>query len=194
MLTSEKLQEYVLLFKNLKEEDLWALIQQSSLRTLKAGEVYIAKGSSSKKLAYLSEGLIRAYYQKKNGDEVTVWLRWEDQFLASYDAILFQKASRFTYVAIEDTILLEADYDVFMQFISDHPKYREAKDYFIFNILGNVVKHRESFLLHNPVERYLNILQENPEIIQRVSDKHLATYLGITPVSLSRIRKRIFKK
>lgn len=194
MLTEEKIRDYVKKFKDLNLKDILLLIDMASIKKLKAGETYIEVGSNMRKLAYIQKGLLRAYGLKENGEEVSVWLRWEDQFLTAYDPILFKRSSRFTYVAMEDSLLLEVDYDKFMNTLRQKPQYSQAKDYFIFEILADVVKHRDSFLLMSAEERYLALLQQQPSIMQRVADKHIATYLGITPVSLSRIKKRLTKK
>lgn len=191
MLDSNKISYYLQLFKELDLEDLFRLFSVAREKKLSIGEVYIPINANTRKLTYIKEGLIRAFHLKENGEEVTVLLRWEDQFFASYDTILFDKPSRFSYHAMEDTILLEADYDLFMEVLNKEPKFSKAKDFFLLNMLGDSMISLESFILLNPEERYLKLLQEKPNIIQRVPNKYLATLLGITPVSLSRIRKRI---
>lgn len=193
MLEEEKLNHYLRFF-GLEEHELQALLQESRSRTLEAGEVYIAAGSSPGRLAYISKGLIRAFYLKENGEEVTVLLRWEDQFFAAYDTIFFSRPSRFTYQAMEPSSLLEVNYEHFMELLNASPRLGKAKDYFLTGMLAETMERVESFILMHPEERYLNLLKEKPDIIRRCPDKYIATFLGITPVSLSRIRKRLAGK
>lgn len=191
MINPQKISEYLRLFQEITLEDLTTLFQLSRAIQLPAGTTYIRENSRLRKLAYIKSGLIRACSVTENGTELTVLLRWEDQFFASYDSILFNQPSRFSYVAMEDTELLEADYDRFMAVLNQTPKFNKAKDYFFLNMLAETLKQSESFILYNPEERYLQLIKDKPDIVQRLADKHLATYLGITPVSLSRIRKRL---
>lgn len=195
MLDPQRIAYYLEQFKELQWNDLQALLDRAKPRQIKQGEIYIDEGASSRKLAYIRSGLIRAYARKENGDEQTLLLRWEDQFFASYDTILFHRKSRFVYQAMEDTLLLEAHYDTFMAFLHAYPQqYSKAKDFFLMQMLADFLSQTESFILLSPEERYLQFIKEKPNIVQRVANKHLASLLGVTPVSLSRIRGRLSKK
>lgn len=178
-------------FFELELSELLALLSLTREKALKQGDVYIQEGSNTRKLAYIQQGLIRTVYLKDNGDEITMLLRWEDQFFSSYDSIFFNRPSRFTYQALEDSVVLEANYDEFMDFLNAHPRFAKAKDFFLISMLAEAMERVESFVLMTPEERYLSLIKEKGDIVQRCHDKHLATWLGITPVSLSRIRKRI---
>lgn len=193
MLDEEKITHYLDFF-GLEAEELMALFSLAKEKILKEGEVYIKEGSTTGKLAYIKSGLIRCFLLGENGEESTVLLRWEDQFFTAYDTVFFKQASRFTYQAMEHTVLLEADYQVFMDFLNTKPKFGRAKDYFLISMLAETMERVESFVLLSPEERYLSLLKDKPNIVQRCPDKHIATLLGITPVSLSRIRKRLAKK
>jgi len=171
--------------------DLLMIIRLSKTRRLPAGDIFIGEGVVTSKIAYIKEGLVRAYQVNEKGDEITLLLRWEDQFIASHDNIFFQKPSRFIYQALEDTTLLEVDYEAIGDLMEKYPKLEEARNYFLLNMLSQSMARVESFVMLNPEERYLQLIHEKPNLVQRVPNKHLATLLGITPVSLSRIRKRI---
>lgn len=190
MLEENKVNHYLDFF-DLAPEELMSLFSLAKERVLKEGDVYVKEGSTTGKLAYIKSGLIRCFLLKENGEETTVLLRWEDQFFTAYDTVLFNQASRFTYQAMEHTVLLEADYQVFMDFLNNNSKFSKAKDYFLISMLAEMMERVESFVLLNPEERYLRLLKDKPNIVQRCPDKYIATLLGITPVSLSRIRKRL---
>jgi CRP-like cAMP-binding protein len=178
-------------FFELDLTELLALLSLTREKILREGDVYIQEGSQTRKLAYIKKGLIRTVYLKENGDEITMLLRWEDQFFSSYDSIFFNRPSRFTYQALEESVLLEVNYDEFMDFLNAHSRFAKAKDFFLISMLAETMERVESFVLMTPEERYLKLIKEKGNIVQRCHDKHLATWLGITPVSLSRIRKRI---
>ncbi|SEM62126.1 cAMP-binding domain of CRP or a regulatory subunit of cAMP-dependent protein kinases [Mucilaginibacter gossypiicola] len=191
MLSFDDIEFYLRVFKELSYSDILELSQLSESRLLKAGEVYIAEGSSTHKLAYIKKGVIRSYFLKENGDEVTFMIRWENQFIASIDNIIHQKASRFTYQALEDTTLLEVDYKKAQLVVDDNPRLSNLRSTLLLHMLSQAMDRLEAFVILSPEERYIKLVQEKPDIVNRVADKYLATLLGITPVSLSRIRKRI---
>lgn len=191
MLDVEKIKHYLSLFKDLKLTDLVTLFRMAKTRNLYTGDIYIKEGATYNKLAYIKKGLIRAYTIKENGDEITVLLRWEDQFLASHDNVILHQSSRFIYQALEDTELLEVDYDLAQDIFDKNQQYAKARNFFLLNMLAESMARVETFIMLSPEERYLKLMKDKPDIINRVPSKYIASLLGITPVSLSRIRKRI---
>lgn len=191
MLDTEKLNYYFGIFKNLELKDLSAIFKLVKIKKLKVGEIFINQGDYYKKITYIKRGLIRAYLIKDNGDEITTLIRWEDQFISSHDSILFNEPSRYFYQAVENTILLEVDYDIVQSFMARNPKLEVGRIHFLKKMLGETIIKVESFILLTPEERYLQFIKDKPNIINRIPSKYIATLLGITPVSLSRIRGRI---
>ncbi len=191
---TDKLNLFLKLLKGVRAADLLSLIRLTRQRKFTAGEIFIKEGETDARLFYIRKGLIRVYQTNEKDEEITLLLRWEDQFIACHDTIFFKKPSRFTYQALEETTILEADYnaihDVFLKNTSLEP-YRYQ---FVLHMLADSMERVESFVLQNPEERYMDLIEKRPDLVQRVPDKYLATMLGITPVSLSRIRKRILDK
>jgi len=191
MIPPSLLHLYGNVFEGLSPEDITVLYDLAETKTLSAGQVYIREGTFSQKLALIASGLIRTFQKKENGDEITLMVRWEQQFVASVDGLLHKRPSRFIYQAMEDTVLMEVDYLQAQSVIDHHPKLSAARNFLLMQILSQAVDRLESFVLLSPEERYLKLIKENPGIANRIPDKHISTLLGITPVSLSRIRKRI---
>ena len=194
MIAEEKIRHYLALFPSLKPDDLFLLFSLAVRRELVAGEIYIRQDSYSRKLAYVVSGLIRSYAVRENGEEATIQLHWEDRFFASKDSILRNAASRFIYQAVEPTVLLEMDYDTMQTVLDANPQFAAPRNFFLLSMLADSMERVESFILLSPKERYLQLLDEKPDITARVPDKFIATLLGITPVSLSRMRSRIAKR
>lgn len=191
---TDKAAFYLGLFKGIDPADLLQVIQATQQRTLAAGDVYIREGENSPRLGYIKSGMVRSYHVNEKGMETTVLLRWEEQIVASYDSILMQQPSRFTYHALEETTLLEVNYDDLQKLLENKPWFEKARYHFVLDMLAQSLERIESFVLQSPEERYLQLIKDKPDLLQRVPDKHLATLLGITPVSLSRIRKRIISR
>nr|WP_294796317.1 Crp/Fnr family transcriptional regulator [uncultured Mucilaginibacter sp.] len=193
MLNQEDLQFYISILKGVNIADIYRLFKTAKIKKLRAGEIYINEGSTSTKMGRIKSGLIRGYQLKPDGRDVTITLSWENQFVGSYDSIAWQKPSRFIFEAVEDTMLLEIDYKVMQEFADRNAAIGAHRSNIQLRMMEKAIHRIESFVLMSPTERYLNLVQEKPDIVNRVPDKYLATYLGITPVSLSRIRKRIAK-
>ncbi|RZJ75626.1 MAG: Crp/Fnr family transcriptional regulator [Flavobacterium sp.] len=191
MLTKDRLQFFTGLLRDVPMEDVIGLFANASERHLKYGQEYIGLNEFTKKLAYIQKGIIRAYAIKSNGDEATLLLRWDDQFIGSHDSILLNKPSKFRYMALEETTILEIDYSNVENIMAENPKFEPLRNFVLMNMLSSSLTMLEDFVLLNPEERYLKLIAEKANIVNRVADKHIASMLGITPVSLSRIRKRI---
>ncbi|HEY8954337.1 Crp/Fnr family transcriptional regulator [Chitinophaga sp.] len=170
---------------------LFAMTRQVQLG---ANETYIREGDTERRLAYIEQGVMRAYIVKPNGDEATLFLRWEKQFIASHDTIINRKPSRFIYRTLEPVTLLEIDYDVLEEVLKTHPEYEPLRNFFLMRMLSESLNMLEAFVTLSPEERYRNLLAERFDLVNRVPDKYIASMLGITPVSLSRIRKRMLDK
>lgn len=195
MIDLAKLNDYLRLFNGFTVEDAKFFFSTlTKQKALKAGEVYIYAGDLHRKMAYIRSGLMRAYMIKENGEEATLYFRKEDGQMASYDCVFDNKPSRMFIEAFEDTIILEVDYDRLQEFMDRHPQYEKARKFFMQRLLMESFTRLESFILFSPEERYLNFIKANKELEARVPDKYLASVLGITPESLSRIKKRIKEK
>ncbi len=190
----EKLQELLFELTGVSAEDSLPLFAGVSMVDLGNTQTYIPMGSVSRKLAYIQSGIIRAYTVKANGDDATLFIRNEGQFIASHDSIIFNQPSRFTYHALAPTTLLEIDYDVLEEIFKSHPVYEPLRNFFLMKMLGETLTHIETFVTRSPEERYRTLVTTQSDLVNRVPDKYLASMLGITPVSLSRIRKRMHQK
>ena len=171
--------------------DTSSLLNLTRQVSIDANDIYIRKGETNRKVAFIEKGIIRAYAIKDNGEESTLFLRWEGQIIAAHDCIIDSKPSRFIYRALEPVTLLEINYDVLETTLKAHPEYEPLRNFFLLRMLSDSLNNIESFVMKSPEERYLSLIAERIDLVNRVPDKYIASMLGITPVSLSRIRKRI---
>jgi CRP-like cAMP-binding protein len=187
----EILQEFLHKLTGLNAEETTPLFSATRTLHLANNQVYIHIGDKSRKLAFIEKGVMRAYAVKENGDEATLYIRWEGQLIASHDTIINHTPSRFIYRALEDCTLLEVDYDTLDQIMRQEPRFEPLRNFFLMRMLSETLDMIESFVFLSPEERYQKLVTDRFNIVNRVPDKHLASMLGVTPVSLSRIRKRL---
>ena len=178
-------------FKDLETEDFNEIFQHTKEITLRPRDIFIDLGSNNKNVGFIVKGLIRAYCIDEEGEEKTVLLRLENQFVASHEVIILNKPSRFIYEALENTFLVSVDYNVLKKLIYSNPKLEQIKNDFLLMMLSESLTRMEEFVLLSPEQRYLKLINSNPGLLNRVPDKYIANLIGITAVSLSRIRKRI---
>ena len=150
------------------------------------------EGKVSRELYFIVKGLVRLYYTK-DGEEITGYIFREGLFASSYDSFLRQAPSIQTLETIEECDLLVISYSGLNALFDTLPKMqvlgrKVAEQRFI-----NAQMILSSFILDNPEERYLKFEAQNGDLLLRVPHHIIASYLGMTPVSMSRIRKRQMK-
>ncbi len=144
-------------------------------------------------LFFLLKGCIRKYYTK-DGEQITIYIMTENNFIGAFDSFITGTKSKETIECIEPCELLVLSRTDMDKLYKKIPLMNEFVRKIIEQTLIQFQQSLNSFILDNPEERYIKLLTQNPEILQRVPQHMLATYLGITATSLSRIRKRILKK
>ena len=194
MVDINKLRQIYKFGKELSIEDAGILIKSAKSKNFKKKEIIIEEGALKTDVYFLRSGLVRAYCINEKGDEITFGLISENQILTNIDVILFDQPSRFYYECIEDTKTFSIDFDKVQNIIERNPKLERNRKFFARNAMKKMLQRLETFVLMNAEERYEDFIKNNPTLSNRVPDKYLANVLGITAVSLSRIRARIVHK
>jgi CRP-like cAMP-binding protein len=169
-----------------EEAKLRAIIVAQSV---KKGDNFIREGTVPQKLAFVTAGLFRYYYVNQKGSEFTKGFFPENNFISSYTAMIRHKPSYYTIEALEDSHILAFDFHQWKMLYDHHPCWSKV----LIAILEKGFSKKESrereLLLFSAEERYRSFLNEYPQLENRIKQHMVASYLGITPVALSRIRK-----
>ncbi len=144
-------------------------------------------GHTCKTIYFVSNGCIRIYYFKEDVD-ITESFEFENAFVARAESLFTGKASLKAIQSIEDSTLIAIDSTKLFQLFDKHHDLERLFRKIIESSYVNTVNRIESLQFHTAEERYLNLLKDHSTILKRVPLKLIASYLGITPVSLSRIR------
>ncbi len=157
---------------------------------LKKGDFFLKVGEVNNKLGFVVEGLVR-YFVYKNNEESTLEFSKEGEFIAEYQSFLNQSESFQAIQAIEDTTLLVTDFEG-LQIIYNKTKNGNLIGRIVIEYrFGHLMRQLLSIYMHNPEERYLQFLKTFPDLVQRTPQYYIASYVGVKPESLSRIRKRL---
>jgi len=167
------------------------LLQFATSKVIAASEIYIPEGKIFKKIFYIKKGLLRIFFVTASGEEKTFFFRWEGHIAAIPECIFDNQPTRQTWQALEDCELMEIDFDIVEKLSENNISFIKTRMGLAEKMFLEALKRVESFVLDKPEERYQKLIIQNPEIIKRVADKHIASFIGVTPVSLSRIRKRL---
>lgn len=144
-------------------------------------------GHTCKSIYFVKKGCVRIYYFK-DGTDITESFEFENAFVARAESLFTGKPSRKAIQAIEDTQLIAIDSNKLFKLFDSQPDLERLFRKIIEAAYVNTVNRIESLQFNTADERYLNLLKDQPNILKRVPLKFIASYLGITQVSLSRIR------
>lgn len=181
-------------FVSLTDAEWELLTPHLRYRSLERGEKWISEGQKEQDMGIVLEGNIRHYYTR-DGEEKTTYFYFENHLLGSYISAITGSPSLLTIEALTDSRILAFSYASLRSLYDLSPKW-ERFGRLLAEYLAIGLEDRMSGLLTmSPEERYLRLLEGNKQkIITRIPQHYIANYLGITPVSLSRIRKRLLKK
>lgn len=173
------------------EEEWLKLFAKAKEKKLKAGDYFLMAGDVPRYIGFVASGLLRLYYIDPQGKDITKHFAPENTAAISYSAFLQREESRFFIQAMEDTTLYLIDYQTYSDLLKGHPCWHVVARK-LAELLFIIKEKREAeLLMQDARERYLNFINEYPDIERRVNQYHIASYLNITPESLSRIRSRL---
>ena len=175
----------------------WDIIKSKlKIEYLKKGEIIHSIGDVSSKIMFVNSGLARTYILDENGKDTTWAIHFNDKnsymtnlFIGDYESFINQTQSKFAIDALENCEVVVLDYED-LEFLYDNTKVGDR--------FGRLINQEAYTYLHNSIiirqtktarERFENFISETPYLLEKVPQYHIATFLGITPQHLSRLKK-----
>lgn len=189
----ETLLRHIESYVQLNSEEINALQNRIEVRTFLKNEVIFHAGEISHEIFLLNQGCVRLFYSV-DGTDRTAFFFTEGQFICPGESFTYKTPAKESYQAIEETSLFVFDESVIGDLLNVSPK---------FGLIGKIATEQEliacqqmiaSFVTRTAEERYLDLLETNSELFQRVPQQYIASFLGVAPETLSRIRKRLSLK
>jgi CRP/FNR family transcriptional regulator, anaerobic regulatory protein len=173
----------------MREEDWIALESKLSIQHLKKGQFLTRQGEISRTVSFINKGLVRLYYIS-DGREICTGFIAENEYISAYASFLTQSPSAENIEALEETEMINLSYDDMQALYKSNPVFETfgrkiAEMLFIF-----ISTQTANLLVLSPEERYQFLVDYQPFIIQRVPQYMIASFIGITPEHLSRLRKK----
>ncbi len=180
-------------FPNLSFEGVNKMLILFEVQNVKKKEEIIKTGQYNGKIIFVLSGLFRAYYQSNN-IEHTFWFRDEFSVFASHRSILQGKPSTISYQALEDSVVAILDYESVKKMALTSPDISQNMIAVLESLILELIDRVEEYITLSPAERYKIFMEKNPTIANRVPQQQLASLIGITPVSFSRLKSRMMNK
>lgn len=184
------LRAYYERFRQLDETE-WAFIAAHfQRRVFRKNEVVVRLGQTENFLSFIESGLVRCYIPGDENDH-TFHFNFEKEFACAYDSFLTRMPSGYEMQALSNTVVWQIAYDDLQQVYANTVAGNYLGRFVAEKLLLAKTKHEITLIKYNATERYLKLLDEAPELIRQVPLKYIASYIGITPQALSRIRRQI---
>jgi len=152
------------------------------------------QGDTCKNVYFLKSGFLRMYFVDMEGNEINCRFIDEHQFVLDCDSFITQTPSKYYWQAMQDSELLSLRYADIEMLYSTCPTWQCLGRLMTEQIFRQVNERVEMLLFYPPEVRYSMLLNRSPQLFNKVSQHHIASYIGVKPESLSRLRKRILKK
>ncbi len=184
--------DFISKYISISEEEKNALVSLDIFHSVKKGTTLLEEGQKSKESYFVLKGCIRTYYLVDSEEKTTAF--YTEMEALTPPCVINKTPSEYYISCIEDSLLLISNSDMEVEMNSKFPKFDIMCRKFSEELLAKERMDFDEFKTSSPEQRYLNLLQKRPDLLQRVPQHQLASYLGIKPQSLSRLRGRILEK
>ncbi len=160
-------------------------------RTLDKGEHLLREGEAAHHVAFVESGLLRYYYLSNDGTEHTGQFFFPGAFVSDVASLVLKRPAQQNIDALEPTLVRLIPYPTLLELYDADPAFERFGRRLFQEVMAFSQLRTASFLLRSAEERYLDLVEHRPKVIESVPLYQVASYLGVTPEALSRIRARI---
>ncbi len=154
------------------------------------GFCFAKRGEYSKKMAFVTSGVLRAYHCNEKGEEYNKTFFTEGSFIGAYSSLVTGKKNKIDIDCLTDCTLLVANFNTFTSFYDTYPKIERLSRILAEQFFVSKEKKEIELVTLEAKERYEIFKREHPNLDQRIPQYHIASYLGVSPTQLSRIRAK----
>ena len=188
-----KLIEYFQKITSLTSAESKILSDSMVIKKIEKGTYLIKEGQFENDSFFVIEGLVRQF-KNIDGTEITTNFFTEEQWIISFEGIEGKSKSEYNLICVEDTVVVIGDEEKAQELFKQSPKFERISRQIMETVLKEQQSQMTSYITDKPEKRYLKLLEDRPDIFQRVPQYDIATYIGVKPESLSRIRKKLNQK
>ncbi len=181
--------KFVEQYGSLSNDGMDELVDKLKSAQVKKNEFLLIPGKVCHRLFFVNSGCVRLYYIS-NGVEITVWFSFENNSAIELSSFLGETASDYYLEAIEDSEVLSLDKSELTNLYDRYPELQKIMRSFWEDVILNLLRRFTALQKDSAEKRYLDLMDQ-PIYLQRIPQKYLASYIGVTPTSLSRIRRNL---
>lgn len=185
-----ELKKYLNKFIHFTENEMEIFTSLFSEMELKKDEYFTKEGEFSVKLAFISEGVMRAFFRNNSGTEYNKTFFTPSNFVAAYSSITTKQKNLINIQCLTNCKILVANFDKITLLYNDYPKIERLSRIFAEYKFAIKEKREIELVTIEATERYEIFKKEHPNLENLINQYHIASYLGITPTQLSRIRAK----
>lgn len=178
----------------LKDEDVEEMLNLVNIKILEVDEFFVKFEEINTNVFLVLNGLLKSYYLDKEGEEIIINFYKEGDISGNWYSTLLGQPARLCIQALESTTIIEVDIKKVDALVFDNINLLRAYNHILKGKLINSLHKIWDNINEKPEVRFLKLQKERPDLLEKIPQKQIASYLGITPVSLSRIKKRLSKK
>lgn len=182
------------LFPYLNKRDIMLLQKIITYDTISKKEIIISPGHISYDFFYIYKGVVRGYFISESGEEITVFIDDDGFFVAAPESVFNLAPTKYYFETIVETKLFKFDFRQLEELANENKNILRFYLNGLKNIIRVLVNRLEGFVSNNPEQRFLSLYESRPLVIRTAHKKEIASFLGISPNSLSRIIARINNK
>ena len=170
------------------------LVDQCAHKSIRKDSYLLREGEESKYVFFVEKGLLRQYYLDSGGKEHTIQFAPENWLISDRDSLFFKQGAQYFIQAVEDSEVLFIEEDLILKLSQLDPAFHSYNNKLLHNHIRQLQKRIRLLLSATAEERYLDFTATYPDLLLRLPQTMVASYLGITPESLSRVRKTLAEK
>jgi CRP-like cAMP-binding protein len=187
-----ELEQYIKVYFGISPAELAQIAALFREEQLPRGAVYLAEGAYCNKLSFISEGWVRTYAHR-DGKEITQWIGGKGYFVTDLAGLMFQAPSRWQIEALTDLQLYTIDRENYERIGRLAPRWHELEKLFIAKCFTFLEERIFQFLSLDAEGRYRLFAEQQGELLNVAPLQHIASMLGMTPETFSRIRRKVLK-
>ena len=175
---------------HIDKESLESIVSSFEVKKIKKGDFFLKSGRICQKMAFIKSGYLRMY-DIADGKEITFWVGSSGKFITSLSSFIFETENFWNIQAVTDCEILVISKKKHFELCKQQPKWLEFDNLLLAHSFALLEKSMFSQLHTTAQQRFENLLKEEPALFNHVPLQHIASMLGITPESLSRLRKNL---